>query len=99
MNRATTATTADDDARTSGRSETTKAAPARPLVDRAAPNASPRTKKIAAQSRAPLGKKELKAVVLEMGTAMGWWQDGCEGSEDTTPTFIGKIVNCSSARL
>ena len=35
-------------------SETAKAAalPARPLVDRAAPNASPRTKKIAAQSRA-----------------------------------------------
>ena len=58
-----------DGVRTSGRSETTKAAPARPLADRAAPNASPRTKKIAAQSSAALGKKELEAVVKEMGTA------------------------------
>ena len=72
--------------RSPGRSETAKAAalPARPLVDRAAPNASPRTKKIAAQSRAQaLGKEELKAVVLEMGTAMGWNGNGRRGSKDT----------------
>ena len=63
MEAESSATTADElvDARTWGRSETTKAAPARPLADRAAPNASPRTKKIAAQSRAPLGEEELLA--------------------------------------
>ena len=41
-----------------------------------------------------LGEEELLALVLEMGTAMGWDNDGCQGTEDTKDwARVQNIIN------
>ena len=43
---------------------------------------------------AALPEEELRALVLEMGTAMGWEYDGCQGTEDTKDwARVQNIIN------
>ena len=47
-----------------------------------------------AAAEGALGEEELLALVLEMGTAMGWDQDGCQGTEDTKDwARVQNIIN------